>query len=137
MYQVVNVRITIIGLLILLVACGAGVWIVQRASAAPFIAPGAADVRVTYNRFGEQTITYSMPNPDDAWQTSVARRLSKSGWDQVPDVYHWGRTETITTLAVYTRTRHLWFVTIDDEAAFMGSRSSARIVVRSQVKMNR
>jgi hypothetical protein len=120
-------RIIILTPLILIVACGGGAWAVREAVTAPFIAPGAADVHVSEIGPGERHITYSMPNPDDGWQTAIARRLSLSGWSLAVDRYQWGGTETTTTVAVYARTSHIWFFEVRERAELLGDRSSALI----------
>jgi hypothetical protein len=113
--------------LILIGTCCAGAWLVRDFATAPFIAPGAANVRVTEVAPGLRQITYTMPNPDDGWQTAVARRLSLSGWSLAAEHYQWGGTETTTTIAIYARTSHLWFLEIRERVELLGDRSSAQL----------
>jgi len=63
-------RIALLGLLLALAACGFGAWLALRGVTNTFVAPGAANVRITEIRPGEREITYTMPNPDDGWQTA-------------------------------------------------------------------
>ncbi len=120
--------------LILTLAC-VGVWASVRALTTPFIAPSAADVQIQNNGFGEQVITYRMPNPDDGWQTYVARGLASNGWRLTRDGFQWGGTETIVSLGTYTKTTQLWFITIRKRAELQGDRSEARIIVQYVVTM--
>jgi hypothetical protein len=122
-------RFAILGLLITLAACGAGVWAARELVTAPFIAPGAAGVQVSEIAPGERQITYFMPNPDDGWQSAVARRLSLSGWELASDRYQWGGTETITAVAVYVRTSHIWFIEIRERVELLGDRSNALLKI--------
>ncbi|HJZ47205.1 MAG TPA: hypothetical protein VKE41_08575 [Roseiflexaceae bacterium] len=123
-------RIAILSLLLATVACGAGGWLAIRGLTGAFIAPGAASVRVAETGPGEREITYVMPNPDDGWQTAIARRLSLSGWRLDSDRWQWGGTETINVLATYVRTSRFWFFTVQERAELLGDRSSALIRVR-------
>jgi hypothetical protein len=120
-------RIALLAPLILIVTCCAGAWLVRDFATAPFIAPGAANVQVTEVAPGLRQITYTMPNPDDGWQTAVARRLSLSGWSLAAEHYQWGGTETTTTIAIYARTSHLWFLEIRERVELLGDRSSAEL----------
>ena len=105
-------RIALLSLLLALAACGAGAWWALRGVTGTFVAPGAANIKVAEIRPGERAITYTMPNPDDGWQTVVGHRLNLSGWRLETDPFQWGGTETITTLASYVRSSHFWFFTI-------------------------
>jgi hypothetical protein len=120
-------RIALLAPLILIVTCCAGAWLVRDFATAPFIAPGAANVQVTEVAPGLRQITYTMPNPDDGWQTAVARRLSLSGWSLAAEHYQWGGTETTTTIAIYARTSHLWFLEIRERVELLGDRSNAEL----------
>ncbi len=130
-------RAAILSLLITVAACGAGAWAAHELVTAPFIAPGAADVQVSEIGPGERRITYSMPNPDDGWQTAIARRLSLSGWSLAVDRYQWGGTESTTTVAVYARTSHIWFFEIRERAELLGDRSSALIRISYAIDSHR
>ncbi len=122
-------RLAALSLLVVVASCGAGVWMALSAVTAPFIAPGAADVQVSEIAPGERQITYFMPNPDDGWQTAVVRQLRLSGWSVAADRYQWGGTDTITTLATYTRTSHIWFLQVRERAELRGDRSNAFIKI--------
>jgi hypothetical protein len=128
-HTTVATRIAIVIVLLILALAGVGVWASARALTAPFVAQGAAEVQIQNNGFGERVITYRMPNPDDGWQTYVARGLASNGWRLTRDGMQWGGTETIRSLGTYTRTTQLWFVTIRERAELQGDRSTARITV--------
>jgi hypothetical protein len=114
-------------LLLVVVGCGAGGWLAMRQVLAPFLAPGASDVRVEAVGWGARLISYRMPNPDDAWLTTVARRLRGAGWVLSDEGYLWGNTERYTT--IYTRSSRLWFLRLDERAELLGDRSFAQIEV--------
>ena len=122
-------RIAFLCLLLAIAACGAGAWLTLRGMTNTFVAPGAANVKVSEIRPGEREITYTMPNPDDGWQTAVSHRLNLGGWRLETDPFQWGGTETITTLAAYARTSRFWIFTIRERAELLGDRSSALIRV--------
>jgi hypothetical protein len=126
-------RIAILGLLLAALGCAAGAWLALGRTSAPFVAPGAANVRIVEIGPGERQITYSMPNPDDGWQTAVARRLSLSGWRLDADRWQWGGTETTTVLVAYVRTSQFWFLSISERAELFGDRSSALIRVSYRI----
>jgi hypothetical protein len=122
-------RIAAASLVVAVVACIAAAWAARSLATTPFIASGAADVRVSEIAPGQRRITYAMPNPDDGWQSAVVRRLRLDGWGLAADRYQWGGTETITTLAVYTRTSRLWFLELRERAELRGDRSNAIITI--------
>ena len=122
-------RLAILSLVLALVACTAGVWSVRRVATAPFIAPAAHDVQVVELTPGRRQITYSVPRHGDGWQTPVARQLRLSDWRVPADQYHWGGTETITTLAVYERTSRVWLFEIHERAELLGDHSNAIIKI--------
>ena len=122
-------RLAVISLVFLVVGCSAGLWVAHSLVTAPFIAPGAAGVEVAEIGLGERQIRYFMPNPDDGWQTAIARRLSFSGWELTSDRYQWGGTEKITALAIYARTSQIWFLVIRERAELLGDRSNALIKI--------
>ena len=130
-------RVAILSLLIAVAACGAGAWAAREMVTAPFIAPGAAEVQVSEIAPGEREITYSMPNPDDGWQSAVARRLSLSGWSVAADRYQWGGTEKTTTIAVYIRTSHIWFLEIRERVELLGDRSTALLRISYTIDSHR
>lgn len=134
-YKRVATRIAIVIVLLVLALTGAGVWASIRALTSPFVAPNAADVQVQNNGFGERVIMYRMPNPDDGWQTYVARGLASNGWRLTRDGTQWGGTETIVSLGTYTKTTQFWFVTIHERAELQGDRSTARVTVQYAVAM--
>lgn len=117
--------------LVLLLACGAGAWAVVRGVTDAFIAPGAADVRVSQVGLSQRVISYRMPHPEDGWQTAIVRRLNLSGWSLVTDFYQWGDTEKYTP--VYQRKSQLWFLKICERAQLVGDRNHAIINVSYRV----
>jgi hypothetical protein len=130
-------RIAILSLMLAIAACSAGAWLAIRGVTDPFVAPGAANVHVSEIEVGERLITYTMPNPDDGWQTAVARRLSLSGWSLEADRWQWGGTETTIVLASYIRTSQFWFLTIRERVELLGDRSNAFIKVSYRVSTRR
>lgn len=130
-------RIAVLIVLMVLFACAAGAWFVVRASSDQFVAPGAAHVRVTEIGPGRREISYTMPNPADGWQSVVARRLDRSGWNLATDPRQWGGTENITVLSAYVRVSHIWFFTVRERAELFGDRSSATIRVSYSLSTQR
>jgi hypothetical protein len=122
-------RLAVFSPILVVVGCVASLWVARSAVTAPFVAPGAADVAVAEIAPGERQITYFMPNPDDGWQTAIARRLSFSGWRLAADRYQWGGTEKITAIAVYARTSQFWFLEVRERAELLGDRSNALIKI--------
>jgi hypothetical protein len=122
-------RLAVLSLALMVAGCVASLWLARNAVTAPFVAPGAAGVVVDEVAAGERQITYTMPNPDDGWQTAIARRLSLSGWRLAADRWQWGNTETTTVLAIYTRTSQFWFIEVRERAELFGDRSNALIKV--------
>jgi hypothetical protein len=122
-------RLAALSLVLVVVGCAAGLWAASSAVTAPFIAPGAANIVVAEIALGERQISYVMANPDDGWQTAIARRLSFSGWELAADRYQWGETEKITAVAVYARTSQIWFLEIRERAELLGDRSNALIKI--------
>jgi hypothetical protein len=128
-------RIVAVGLLLAVIGCGGGVWVARSQVTAPFLAPGAADIQVAEMEPGVRQITYRMPNPDDGWQSAIARRLNFSGWRLKADQYAWGDTEKYKV--VYTRTSQIWFLQVNEEAQLLGDRSYALIIVSYSMLIRR
>jgi hypothetical protein len=128
-------RLAVLSLVLLIVGCAAGLWAARSAVTDPFVAPGAANIVVAEIAPGQRQISYVMPNPDDGWQTAVARRLSISGWRLADDRYQWGGTETITAVAIYTRTSRVWFLEVYERAELLGDRSNALIKISYMVHL--
>ncbi len=124
-------RVALLSLLLILLACAAGAWAAVRGLTDAFVAPGAADVRVSEVGLGQRVITYRMPHPEDGWQTAIVRRLNLSGWTLVTDFYQWGDTEKYTP--IYQRTTRLWLLQICERAQLIGDRSNAIINVSYRV----
>src|SRR5262245_47584564 len=129
-------RVAIASLLFTVVACGVGAWLARDQMTAPFLAPGAADIQVAELAPGERRITYRMPNPDDGWQTAVARRLSLSGW-RLADRDPWGGTDETIVLVTYARTSQFWFLEFRERAELLGDRTFALIKVSYSVDRRR
>jgi hypothetical protein len=111
-----------------LLLCGAGVWALDGRATALFVAPGAAGVLVQRASLAERVIAYSMPNPDDGWQTAIARRLSASGWSISTDFYQWGDTEKFRP--IYQRVTRIWLWRLCERAELLGDRAHALVRVR-------
>jgi hypothetical protein len=126
-------RIALIGTLALLVSCGLLSWLAIQPGWEPFIAAGAADLRVEELRPGERRIAYRVTNPEDGWQTTVARQLRWRGWRLEGDRYAWGDTEDYWP--AYSRTQQFWFVRLDERAELRGQRDYAEILVRRTIKI--
>jgi len=116
------------GVVIVLGGCVALFWLSGRALDEPFVAPGAEDVAITQSSLDTRQISYQMPGPDDAWQSTVARRLSNSGWRLSHAHYTWGDTEHY--VPIYVRTSQVWVVTLSEQATLSGDRQHAVITVR-------
>ena len=127
-------RLAVLSLVLVIVGCPGGLWAARNAVTTPFVAPGAAGVAVAEVALGERQITYFMPNPDDGWQSAIARRLSLSGWSLAADRWQWGNTETTTVLAVYARTSRFWFLEVRERAELFGDRSNALIKITYAVE---
>jgi len=124
-------RIAILGLILAVLACSGGAWATVRRATSAFIAPGAADVRVSEVRPGQRVITYLMPNPADGWQSAITRRLLLSGWSLTTDFYQWGDTEKYTP--VYQRTSQIWFIRVRERAELLGDRKFAIIHIKYDI----
>jgi hypothetical protein len=72
--------LTIVGLLLLLVACGAGAWLATRPRGARFAVPDAQDIQITAVRRGEWLISYRVPTTQPAWYKVLGRELERQGW---------------------------------------------------------
>jgi len=68
------------GVILTLSACVAGSWHTARPPLAPFLAPGAADVRVVDVGMWEQRMSYEAPGPPYAWYFTVGRMLEQQHW---------------------------------------------------------
>ena len=126
------VRAALVGAALLLAALGGGAWLLVQPPAAPFVAPGASELRVTDTAPGRRQIAYRMARPEDGWQTLVVRALRRGGWEIKGDRYAWGDTERY--VPTYTRHTRLWFIRMDEEAQLLGSRERALISVERRIR---
>jgi hypothetical protein len=128
-------RIVIVGTLLVLLACGAGAWMLIQPGSNSLVAPGATAVQIDELGVGMRRISYTMANPDDGWQTLVASRLRHDGWDLEDSRYVWGDTERYRP--AYTRTLRLWLLRISERAELLGDRATASIVIYRSIGLER
>src|SRR5689334_6028499 len=89
-------RVTIFGLLLMLAACCGGGWMASRSSLAPFLVPGATDIRVVALGWNEWQISYHAPNSPAPWSTMVARKLETDHWGSPDSVGYGALTRSYT-----------------------------------------
>jgi type IV secretory pathway TrbF-like protein len=80
--------LAIVGLLLLLAACGAGAWLAARPQVAPFVVAGAQDLQIQALRRGEWKISYRVAETQPAWHEALGRELER----QVGRQSIWGAT---------------------------------------------
>jgi hypothetical protein len=124
-------RILPLALVLLVGACTAVGWLALRQRDAQFIAPGAYDLQVVQAGVGGRVIRYRMAQPELGWASTIARRLSLSGWSITFDRYAWG--DTANYVPTYTRTSQFWLVRVRERAELRGARDAAEITVTVRV----
>jgi hypothetical protein len=73
----------IVGLLLLLAACGAGAWFAARPPVARFVVAGAQDLQVKALRRGEWQIRYRVTETRPVWHEVLGRELERQGWHAI------------------------------------------------------
>ena len=69
----------IVGLLLLLAACGGGAWLAARPPAVRFVAAGAQDIQIKALRRGEWVISYRVAATQPTWYEALGRELERQG----------------------------------------------------------
>jgi hypothetical protein len=96
----------VVGMLMLLAACGGGGWMATRPSLAGFLVPDATDIHVVALGWNEWQLSYHAPGTPARWPTVIGRRLESE---------HWSRTDSVGYGALsrsYTRASPLGFCTL-------------------------
>jgi hypothetical protein len=130
---VMLLRLALVGAALLVMSLAGGAWLLVQPAAGPFVAPGAAEVRVAEVGLGQRRISYRMTRPEDGWQTLVVLRLRREGWE-IKQIDPWGETEDF--VPSYTRTARVWFVRLDEEVQLLGTRSEALINVERRLRLD-
>jgi hypothetical protein len=125
-------RAVLAGATLLLAGLAAGAWLLVQPASGPFVAPGAADVRVLDAAPGVREISYRMTRPEDGWQTLVVLRLRREGWG-IKQLDPWGNTERF--VPTYTRTARVWFLRLDEEVELHGTRTDAVVKVQRRLSL--
>jgi hypothetical protein len=98
--------VVVIGVLMMLVACGSAGWMTTRPSLEQFLVPGATDIQVTALGWNERQISYRAPDLPTPWVTAVGRNLEKARWSSPDSVGYGALTRS------YTRASSLGFCTL-------------------------
>ena len=72
--------VAVVGVLIMLVGCGAGGWVAAHPPLGLFVVPDAADVQVDALGWSEWRISYRAPGSPTTWYTDVAGHLEAQHW---------------------------------------------------------
>jgi hypothetical protein len=75
--------LAILGVLLMLAACGGGAWLAARPRVARFVVAGAQDIQITAVRRGEWLITYRAPTLQPAWYEALGHELEQQGWQAI------------------------------------------------------
>ena len=81
--------VAVVGLLIVLVACGGAGWMATRPPLGRFLVPGATDIQVTALGWNEWKLNYRAPDLPTTWSAVVERNLETDGWSS-PDSMGYG-----------------------------------------------
>src|SRR5262245_40317257 len=112
--------------LVIVSACGVGLWIAARSSLQPLIVPGAQAVQVAQPSLMEQVISYHAPGAPYAWYLTVSRTLASMGW-RSPARYLGGPPADPDS---YFRSSSLWFVVVWEHVELHGGPYDAQITVQ-------
>jgi hypothetical protein len=82
-------RVAVVGLLMMLVACGGAGWMATRPPVGQFLVPGATDIQVTALGWNEWQINYRAPDVPTSWFTAIGRHLEAQRWSS-PDSVGYG-----------------------------------------------
>lgn len=121
-------RIAILGVLVAVVACGAGGWLALVPQAGELAPPGASDLQVRSLSIGTRLVTFHAP-PGADWASQLDRQLRDQGW--LPPDYS-GASAQFTT---YSYVNYSWFGAIWEQADLQGNADNGRIVVRRWLRL--
>jgi hypothetical protein len=108
-------RGVVVGVLLLLLACGGAGWVVGRPPVEQFLVPGATDIQVTPLRWNEWQLRYHLPDRPTPWLTIIGRQLEQQGWSS-PDEVGYGALSRSYTRASSLKLCERWewaFLTVD------------------------
>jgi hypothetical protein len=108
-------RVAVVGLLMMLVACGIGGWVAARPSLMLYVVPGARNVEMTAQGLATWQISYHAPGSPTTWYTDVAHHLESQHWSS-PDRVEYGSLSRTYSHAVSLGICELWewaFLTLD------------------------
>ena len=98
--------VAVIGLLMMVVACGGAGWMATRPPLGQILVPGATDIQVTALGWNEWQISYRAPDSATPWSTAVGRHLEADNWSS-PDSVGYGALSRS-----YTRASSFGFCTL-------------------------
>jgi hypothetical protein len=100
-------RVAVVGLLMMLVACGGAGWTATRPPLGRFLVLGATDIQVTALGWNEWQLTYRAPDSATPWSTAVGRNLEADRWSS-PDNASYGALSRSYTRASSLGLCTLW-----------------------------
>jgi hypothetical protein len=84
----------VVGVLMMLAACGVGRWVAVRPPMKLLVVPGARDVEVVALGWGAWQIRYQAPGAPTTWYTDVAHQLEAQHWSSLDQVAYAPLTRT-------------------------------------------
>jgi hypothetical protein len=94
-----GILVVLVGLCLLMLACGAGAWTLQESMIQPYVLPGATNVVVTSHGINSLSIAYRADGRPYAWRDTIAHQLAVGGWRSRDYVFGVTRTFTVTWYA--------------------------------------
>jgi hypothetical protein len=110
-------------------AGAAAAWQILHPPLHVFIVPGATEIQIRADGFGEQQLTYRSSGAPYAWYFTVARNLARDGWSAPID----NRLGIRATPETHWRISPVWFGYIKEEVMLQGDPNIARILLRRTI----
>ena len=121
--------LALLAVLVVVVACGAGVWPALAPSAARFVVPGASDVQVRSLARGTREISYRFDHPNLDWAALLDRQLRAQGW--LPPDYSGAKVQ----FTIYSYVNYIWIGSIWEQADVQGEAQRGHIVVQRWLRL--
>lgn len=99
--------VIILSLLMTLVVCGGGGWLVSRPPLALVVVPGATAIQVDRQAWNEWQISYHAPGSPTTWFSDVGRQLEAHQWHSLASIQY-GSLTNIYSHAVSLGVVDLW-----------------------------
>lgn len=86
--------VAVIGVLLIVMACGGTAWVATHPSLRQFLVPGATEIQLSRQAWNQWQISYRAPGSPTTWYTDIPRQLEAQRWSSLDRVEYGSLTRT-------------------------------------------